>query len=239
MAPSTRSAILRSIIGKGNGELETQRLCAACAEITGMSGAGIMLMSGDVPRGEVCATDEVSHLIEELQYTLGEGPCVDAYNLDVPVLEPDLAHPGVSRWMAFTPPAVDAGVRAIFGFPLQIGAVRLGALDLYSDRPGALTDDQHANGLTVASIAAQAILVMQAGALGGTVAEQLEISADFQTVVHQASGMVSAQLEVGVAQGLIRLRAHAFGSGRPLPQVARAVVARELRFTPSGTEAVA
>ena len=52
-------------------ELETKRLCEVCAEVTGMSGAGIMLMSGDVPRGSVCTTDEVSALIEQLQYDLG------------------------------------------------------------------------------------------------------------------------------------------------------------------------
>src|SRR3954452_8067007 len=90
---------------------EAARLCAVCAEVTQMSGAGIMLMSGDVPRGSVCTTNEVSALIEDLQYTLGEGPCVDAYHQDRPVLEPDLADPVTARWFAFTPPAVGAGVR--------------------------------------------------------------------------------------------------------------------------------
>jgi hypothetical protein len=73
---------------------EAARLCAACAEVTQMSGAGIMLLSGDVPRGSVCTTNEVSSLIEELQYTLGEGPCIDAHRHRTPVIEPDLADPG-------------------------------------------------------------------------------------------------------------------------------------------------
>jgi len=236
MEANDRSAILRRIVGEGTTELESERLCSACAEITGMSGAGIMLISGDVPRGSVCTTNEVSRVIEELQYSLGEGPCVDAYNLDAAVLEPNLAHPTVSRWVAFTPPALAAGVRAIFGFPMQIGAVRLGALNLYSDRPGALTDEQHANALTMAGIAAQAVLIMQAGAPTGTLAGELETSADFQSVVHQASGMIAAQLDVSVAHALIRLRAHAFGNSRRLADVARAVVARELRFNASSGE---
>jgi GAF domain-containing protein len=195
-----------------------------------MTGAGIMLMSGDVPRGSVCTTNQVSDVIEQLQYGLGEGPCVDAYKQDRPVLEPDLAEPATPRWLAFAAPAVEAGVRAIFGFPLQVGAVRLGALNLYRDRPGPLTDEQHADALVMADVAAQALLVLQANAPPGKLAAELEAGADFQYVVHQASGMVAAQLEVSVGQALIRLRAYAFGNDRPLTKVAQDVVARKLRF---------
>lgn len=195
-----------------------------------MTGAGIMLMSGDVPRGSLCTTDDVSDLIEQLQYSLGEGPCVDACQHDSPVLEPDLADPATPRWLAFTEPAVAAGVRAVFGFPLSVGAARLGALNLYCDRPGLLTDEQYADALVMADIAAQSVLMLQANALPGTLAAALEESADFQYVVHQASGMVAAQLEVSVAQALIRLRAYAFGNDRLLADVAGDVVARKLRF---------
>ncbi len=195
-----------------------------------MSGAGIMLMSGDVPLGSVCTTNTVSALIEQLQYALGEGPCVDAYTGDRPVLEPDLARPAAPRWLAFTGPALEAGVRAVFGFPLQAGAVRLGALNLYCERPGALTADQHADALVMADVAAQAVLVLQAGAPPGRLAAELEAGADFHYVVHQAAGMVAAQLGVSVGQALVRLRAYAFGNDRPLRLVAEDVVARTLRF---------
>ena len=236
MASERRAKILSLLVGPGQPELETRRLCDVCAEVTGMSGAGIMLMSGDVPRGSVCTTDDASAVIEQLQYDLGEGPCVDAYRRDRPVLEPDLAEPATPRWVAFSGPAIDAGVRAIFGFPLQVGAVRLGALNLYCDRPGPLTDEQHADALVVSDIAAQALLVMQANAPPGQIAAELEANADFQYVVHQASGMVAAQLDVSVGQALIRLRAYAFGNDRPLTEVAQDVVARKLRFDPQSGE---
>jgi hypothetical protein len=175
----------------------------------------------------------VSALIEQLEYTLGEGPCLDAYRQDRPVLEPDLAHPAMPRWPAFGGPAVEAGVRAIFGFPLQVGAVRLGALNLYCDRPGPITDERHADALVLAEVAAQAILVLQAGAPPGKLAVELQ-KGDFKYVVHQASGMVAAQLDVSVGQALIRLRAHSFGSDRPLAEVGGDVVARRLRFEKEG-----
>ncbi|MHB1511040.1 MAG: GAF and ANTAR domain-containing protein [Acidimicrobiales bacterium] len=207
-----------------------KRLCDLCAEVTGMSGAGIMIMSGDVPQGSLCTTDAVSALIEQLQYTLGEGPCVDAFKQERPVLEPDLVHPRSARWVAFSAPAIVAGARAVFGFPLQVGAVRIGALNLYRDRPGPLSDDQHADALVAADVAAQAILMLQADAPEGEIAAELEAGADFKYVVHQAAGMVAAQLNVDLGQALVRLRAFAIGNDRPLTEVAEDVVARRLRF---------
>lgn len=235
MAGDRRLRILARLVGSSSSQLETRRLCEVCAEVTGVSGAGIMLMCGDAPRGSVCTTDEVSALLEELQYALGEGPCVDAHQQDRPVLEPDLAEPRRPRWLAFSGPAVDAGVRAVFGFPLHVGAVRLGALNLYRDHPGSLSDEQHADALVMADVAAQAVLVLQANAPPGKLADELEAGADFHYVVHQAAGMIAAQLDVSVGHALIRLRAYAFGRDRPLAEVAQDVVARELRFdAPSG-----
>jgi GAF domain-containing protein len=212
--------------------VETRRLCEVSAETTSMNGAGVMLMSDDVPQGSVCTSNPVSALIEQVQYSLGEGPCIDAYNQDRPVLEPDLAQPARPRWLAFTQPVLEAGARAVFGFPLRVGAVRLGALNLYRDQPGPLSDDQHADALVVADIAAELILMLQAGAPSGVLAAELEAGADFHLVVHQASGMIAAQLAVNVAEALVRLRAHAFANDRPLAEVAADVVARRLRFAP-------
>jgi GAF domain-containing protein len=230
VAGERRLKILSQLAGYVAPEWETRRLCEVCAEVTVMSGAGIMLMSGDLPGGSLCTTNEVSATIEELQYALGEGPCVDAYRDGRPVLEADLAQPATFRWLGFSGPAIAAGVRAIFGFPLHLGAVRLGALNLYRDQPGPLNDDQYANALVLADIAARAVIMMQAGARPGQISAELEAGAEFHYVVHQASGMVSAQLDVDVGQALIRLRAYAFGNGRPLAEVAADVVARTLRF---------
>jgi hypothetical protein len=221
--------ILTQLGARGETVSGSARLCEVCADVLDMTGAGVMLMSGDTPSGSVCSSNDVSALIEDLQYTLGEGPCVDAYSQQRPVLEPDLANPDVPRWIGFTAPAVAAGALAIFGFPLQIGAVRLGALNLYRDQPGPLTDDQHADALVVSEVAARAVLDMQAHAPPGAIATELTNS-DFRFVVHQASGMVSVQLGVSIAEALIRLRAFAFAHDRPLTDVAEAVVARRLRL---------
>jgi GAF domain len=226
--------ILTLLSSGGVTEPGTARLCDVCADVTAMSGAGIMLISGEAPAGSVCSTNQVSALIEELQYTLGEGPCVDAYHEDRPVLEPDLADPDTPRWVAFTPPAVEAGARAVFGFPLQVGAVRLGALNLYRDRPGSLSEDQYADALVLAGVAARAVLAMQAQAPPGALAPELEAEANFRFVVHQASGMVAVQLGVSVGDALVRLRAYAFANERLVTEVAEDVVGRRFRFDDRG-----
>jgi hypothetical protein len=219
-----------AVLSDGGDGWSSARLCRACPGIVGVNGAGVMLMSGDIPRGSLCTTDEVSHLLEELQYTLGEGPCLDACQQDQVVAEPDLADPVTRRWPAFTPPALQAGVRAVFGFPLRVGTAHLGALNLYRDVPGPLTVDQHADALVVADVTARWVLEAQAGAPPDTVAEELEVGADFHFAVHNAAGIVSVQEGISVTEALIRLRAFAFGSDRLLADVARDVIARTLRL---------
>jgi hypothetical protein len=210
--------------------MTVDRLCAVCPRILGVNGAGIMLMSGDIPRGSLATTDEVSQLIEELQYTLGEGPCVDAHEQGTVVAEPDLADPVARRWFAFTPPVLRAGVRAVFGFPLRIGTVRLGALDIYRDRSGPLSREQHADALVLTDMAARSVLAAQAGASADKVAEELAAGGDFHFAVHNAAGMLSVQLRISVTDALIRLRAHAFAHDRLLTDVAQDVVDRKLRL---------
>lgn len=209
------------------------RLCNVCRDVTATSGVGIMLRYGNVTRGSLGMTDAVSSLIEELQFMLGEGPCIDAYDLEVPIAEPDLTD-ATSRWLGFTPPVLKAGVRALFAFPLRVGAVRIGSLDLYRDHSGALSDDQHADALIMADVVSQAVLTMQAEAPLGELAAQLEAVMRPQNVVYQAVGMVSAQLGVSVDESLIRLKAHAFANDRLLTELAQDVLARRLRFDAAG-----
>lgn len=235
MTDDRAQRIRRRLTTVDGAALGTAQLCAVCAEVTAMSGAGIMLMDGDLPRGTVCTTNDVSAVIEELQYTLGEGPCVDAFQHRHPVVEPDLADPTTIRWPTFAPAAVRAGARAVFGFPLDLGGARLGALNLYRDRPGPLTADQHADAVVMAGIAARAVIDMQTGAPDGALGAELEVGSNFQFVVHQAAGMVAVQLGASVTEALVRLRAHAFAHGRLVAAVAGDVVARRLRFDNDGS----
>jgi len=235
--PSARLLrILTQLKSASGNAVRPGRLCEVSAEVVGASGAGIMLMSAASHGSTICSSNEVSALIEELQFSLGEGPCLDAFHHALPVLEPDLADPDSARWPAFAPPAVAAGAQAIFGFPLKVGAVCVGALNLYRDEPGGLSADQQADAVVMAAVAARSVLTMQAHAQEGQLADAIESGSHIRFVVHQASGMVSAQLGVTLSEALIRLRGHAFANDRLVTDVAKDVVARRIRFdeTPAG-----
>lgn len=209
------------------------RICQLCVELLSVTGAGISMVTTTGNRGIVCATDDISSRIEDLQLTLGEGPCVDAVQSGAPVLIPDLDQPGdvsVERWPAFMEGAAEAGVRAVFAFPLRVGAIRLGALDLYRDEAGDLTDDQLFAALLAADGAAHALLHLNATEHDGF-ADDVEARATYRLQVHQATGMVQVQLGIPTQDAFLMLRARAFSTGRPLDVVATDVVERRLRFS--------
>jgi len=185
-----------------------------------------------------CAAARVSELgiaaVQELQLSLGEGPCVDAWASNVPVLEPDLADPDPVCWPTFAQAGVEAVVLAVFAFPLHVGAIRIGVLVLYRDRPGTLSAEELAQGLVLADVGSQVVLSLQAGAPADGVHEVLAREPAHWAEVHQTTGMVSAQLGVSIDEAFVRLRGHAFADGRTLRDVAGEVVARRLRLEESG-----
>ncbi len=200
-------------------------LCVQCvATLEGVAGASVMMTDSAGARGSPAATDTISARIEELQYTLGEGPCVDAVSLGRPVLVGDLAGvESVRRWPGFAPAAAQSGAAALFAFPLQVGAVQIGALSLYSEQAGPLTAEQIRSALVFADAAT--LLLLPGGLDDG---HHLDLGR--RAVVHQASGMVAAQLRVPIDTAFARIRAHAYAADRPLEDVAGDVVRRRLRF---------
>jgi hypothetical protein len=211
---------------------QPRRICELCVEMLGVTGAGISMVTAQGNRGTVCATDDVSARIEDLQLTLGEGACVDAVRAGTPVMVSDLDERGditVERWPAFMEGARAAGVRAVFAFPLRIGAMSVGVLDLYRDRPGDLTAGQLPAALMAADAAAMALLHL--GSDGrDSFADDRDRRAAYQMQVHQATGMVKVQAGVTIEEAFLMLRAHAFATGVPVAKVASDVVTRRVRF---------
>jgi plasmid stability protein len=201
-------------------------LAAACARSLPVSGVGLALMTDEGPAGTIAATDGAAIQLEYLQFTLGEGPCVDASKTGRPVLQPDLALTAPPRWPAFAGGALDAGVRAVFAFPLRVGAIRVGVLDLYRDQAGPLSAEELTEALSFADAATLVLLHEQAGVPVQGAVPVLDERAE----VHQATGVVSVQAAVGLAEGLLLLRARAFAEGRSLGDLARDVLAGTVDF---------
>jgi GAF domain-containing protein len=206
-------------------------LCSSSAGVARVHGAGVVLVMHGLALGIICSSDPITEVVEEVQYTLGEGPCIEAFTTREPVLVPDLAAADVTRWSGFREGALAAGVRAVFGFPILVGPVCIGALDLYELDPGPLDDEQIADAVAVAHVAGRTILDWQSVAGSGSLARQLEHLPANRAVVHQATGIVSVQASVTVDDAVVLLRAFAFAHARPIADVASQVVEGVLRFT--------
>jgi hypothetical protein len=224
-----RSRIVAAMTASGGSD--RPGLCALSAQVVAVSGAGISLMTEDgAARTTVCSSNAVAQAMEDLQFSLGEGPCVEAYTSDRAVSEPDLAHPEAERWPAFCPAALAAGAAAVFGFPLRAGATCIGTLNLYDDHPGPLSGEQFADALVVADVIALKIISLQSEAPSGSIGDGIIGEPLMRIVVHQATGMIAAQLGVPLGEALLRLRAHAFADGVPIATTAAAVVGGSLRL---------
>lgn len=180
--------------------------------------------------GMLYASDDIAAQIEELQFVLGEGPCMDAFVDGGPVFIADLDDPdeGVAhRWPGFVQGAADLGVRAVYAVPLRIGAICLGVMDLYRREPGMLTKEQLEAALLVADAAALSMLHLAPGApsFDDTVDPSWS-----RMQVHQATGMVKVQAGVAIEDALLLLRAHAYTESQPIGDVADDVIFGRLRF---------
>jgi hypothetical protein len=209
-----------------------ERICQAAAEGLEVDGAAISLLTASTLRETLYATDATAELLEDLQFSLGEGVCVDAATSGGPVLIADLNDPAqTSRWPMYAAAVVDqARVGAVFAFPLQWGAINLGVLDLYRRDPGPLSSAQVRDAISASDAAALMLLALRTDPdpEGNEVWDR---SWSKRAEIHQATGMVIAQLGINPTDAFARLRAHAFTEGVSLSDVARDVVARRLHFT--------
>jgi GAF domain/ANTAR domain len=213
----------------GTGSL-ISRVCGAAVELLSLSGAGISLMADGELRGTAGVSERGIAVVQELELTLGEGPCIDAWESMEPVVESDLERPARVRWPAFAQACERSAVRAVFALPLHLGAIGIGVLVLYRDRSGGLSEEELALGLVLSDVATQVVLGLQAGAAPEELHELLAREPAHWAEVHQATGMVSAQLGVPLDEAFVRLRAHAFADGRALREIAYEVLARRLRL---------
>jgi GAF domain-containing protein len=214
----------------GNVADKLRRICGAAALALSASGTGVSVMTSAGTWGFAVASDASCQHLEELQFTLGEGPCIDAIATNRPVLVADVSDGASGRWPMYTAAVQDYGVRSVFAFPLRTGSESLGVLDVFRTRSGRMTQDDVAQSLTFAEIARITMLDGQDSAGAGAVPEGFDEAPGYRAEVFQAQGMVMVQLGVSLTEALMRIRAYAYAEDRPLADVARDVVNRTLRF---------
>lgn len=160
----------------------------------------------------------------------GDGPCLDAVRTGRIVVGGDLLDGAVATWPTFAGRATSLGYRSLCSWPLQLGAIRLGALTVFRSGPASLSDDDVRRGSSFALAATELVLLTNDPSSTSSIATILDGSIERRAVVHQATGMVSAQLDVGLADALSVLRARAWSEGRSIVELAHAVVSRQRRL---------
>ena len=212
---------------------QPERYCRAFLSVLPVAGAAVSTI-GDVLGSEtIAATDEQAARLDELQFDLGEGPCWDAMRSGGAVLAPRIRSLEPGRWPAFTRSAVQDGVSSLFAFPLSVGPLRFGAVDLYSISPIDLSDAQAQQAGAMAEVVSRHVLRRALTSIG--LEDEEAVSAYSRRLIHQASGVVLAQIDVSADDARLVIQGQAFASGRPMMDVAQDILDGRLRFAREGT----
>lgn len=221
--------IARRLEVEGSGPVG-ERIGRVATEVLDGTTIGLLLVLGE-GREPVEGADVEGEMLDEAQLLLGEGPTIDAIGAESPILVDDLGSAeSLARWPGFVARASEAGIAAVFAFPMRVGGVRVGVLTVYRDTSGAMGHAEFADGLVVASLASLLLMDGEHGDGSGSAPLAAEVGSRSRFQI--AAGIVAEQLDIPVADALVRIRAHAYATGIRLDDVARGIVDRTLLLEP-------
>ena len=195
--------------------------------LLGVSEAGVVLSDGKGELRVLASSSERMRVLELIELQNEEGPCLDCFVHGGPVRVDDLREGG-ARWPRFTPAAIDAGFASVYALPLRLRSQRIGALNLFADRVGALAVPDEAIGQAMADIVTIGILQERVIRETETLAEQLQTALNTRVSLEQAKGMVAQQSHIDADAAFVLLRNYARNHNRRLSDVVTAVIKREL-----------
>lgn len=202
-------------------------LCTAFISALPVEHAAISTLGDPFEVETVCSTDVLAARLDELQLDFGEGPCWQALATRTVVLLPDLRAPLSTAWPVVQAAIASHEIRAAYAFPMTVGTLGVGAVDLYASAPDALSPTDVATATAMAETAALKVLRHAMADRD----DPLRDDPSSRRIVHQATGMVIAQMRIPASDALLVIRAHAFASGQSVRDVATQVIERRLDFS--------
>ncbi|MFJ6696540.1 ANTAR domain-containing protein [Streptomyces sp. NPDC091272] len=202
-----------------------------CAELLDLDGVSVSTQSHSAEL--IWYSGELSTRLDDLQFTLGEGPSYVATRDGALCLVTDVRRSPGPCWPAFVPGALELGVQSVFAFPLRLGALRIGSLTGHRREARGMVEESVDAALQICD--ALTMFVLSSLRTPGREMVPTPVRGErpgglHRAVVHQATGVLTVTLGVDLTTALDRLRAYAFAQDRPIVSVARDIVARRLRL---------
>jgi GAF domain-containing protein len=192
-----------------------------------VDGAGLLLLDADGVLRYTNASDEPGRMLEALQEQFGEGPCVDAFLGDTPVLAEDLATD--PRWPSVGPLAARHGVHAVLGVPVDLRDGPVGTLNVYAARRHRWDQGDVAAIQAYARVVASLLRTAVRAHVSGEAASQLQQALDHRSLIEQAKGVIMERRGLDQQAAFEVLRSQARSTRRRLHDVAREVVTASRR----------
>ncbi|WP_433953977.1 GAF and ANTAR domain-containing protein [Curtobacterium flaccumfaciens] len=227
-------AFERALRALRSAEISDDELSRPFALALPMGGVSISTFGDLCPSETVSATDEVATRVDEIQFDLSEGPCWAALATDAPVLETDLVQRPNAAWPAFNDAVRSEPVGAVFAFPVTFGPFPLGAIDVYVPEPATIEDDTVRQAMTLASAVSRRVLRRALRSIADEDDALLDRSPSSRRVVHQATGVVLAQLDISPEDAYLLLQGHAFARRTTMRRVAEEILDGTVRFEKRG-----
>lgn len=234
LSVTTAEKLLAAVHGR-RGKDAADALCVACVTLLDVDAVAICLVFDGVTTGTLGSSDARARDYGELQFVLGEGPSLESVARRAPVLVDDLAEPSGARWPLYEPAMLELGIHSVFALPVVIAGEYIGTLSLFRARPGPIAAEDASTAALAAQLARVPLLDLLHTDMHAAVNDPAseawgELNALSRADVSQATGMLVAQLDVGAAEALLRLRAHAYSTGRTAADVARDILERTLEL---------
>ena len=202
-------------------------LAERCVSLLEVAEAGVVLADRQGNLRPVASSSERMRLLELIELQRADGPCLDCWRDGRPVRADDLAEEA-GRWPRFAPAALDGGFRSVYALPLRLREERIGALNLFSEKPAGLSEEDQQLGQALADVATIGILHERFVRGRETFTDQLQAALNSRVVLEQAKGIVAEQAGVDMDGAFGLLRNHARNNNRRLGEVATDVIERRL-----------
>jgi GAF domain-containing protein len=204
-------------------------LVESAVDLLDASAAGLLLAD---PHGDLqvlASTSERSQLVEILQLRAGSGPCVESYRTGTLVAVPDIAALS-GRWPEFQAAALSQGFHSVHALPMRVYGRTIGAMGLFGDKPGALSQEDAAIGQALVDVATISILQERSIRETALVNEQLQRALNSRVLIEQAKGVIAYTSRVGMEEAFLRLRNFARSNNLSLHDTAARVIDRALQL---------